>query len=116
LPPRLASLGGIITISRVPATPRSLVGRLPERACPHPWGGAWGTNASEAVTAASSCCGLATAVVTRDSSPTAAGLAAVCGTLSERRPVIMDVLTLSALTGVREGTVDVTLSTKEEKV
>jgi hypothetical protein len=54
-------------------------------------------------------------VVTRDGSPTAATLAVACGTLSKCRPVVADVLNLSALTGARARMVGVPLSTKEVK-
>jgi hypothetical protein len=74
-----------------------------------------GTNACEAATVASSCCGLAAAVVTRDGSPAASALAIVHDTLSERCPIVAGVLNLSTLAGVREGTIGVTLSTKEAK-
>jgi hypothetical protein len=74
-----------------------------------------GTNAREVVAATTSCCGLATAVVTWDGSPTAVELATVRGTLSERLPIVADILNLSALTGTRAGTVGVTLATKEGK-
>jgi hypothetical protein len=73
----------------------------------------WGTSACEATAVASSYCGFAAAVVTRDGSPTAVALAAGHDTLSERRPVIADVLNLSGLTSVRAGTVDDPLSIKE---
>jgi hypothetical protein len=53
--------------------------------------------------------------VTHDGSTAVAALAAVRGTLSERRPVIADVLNLSALIGARAETVGVTLTTKEGK-
>jgi hypothetical protein len=42
-------------------------------------------------------------------------LAAVHGTLSERRPVVAGIPNLSALAGTRAGTVGVTLSKKEVK-
>jgi hypothetical protein len=58
-------------------------------------------------------CGLAAAVVARDSSPAVATLAAARGTLFERRPVTNDVLSLSALMGARAGTDDDALITKE---
>jgi hypothetical protein len=48
----------------------------------------------------------------RDSSPAAATLTAARGALSERRPVIKDVLSFSAFTGVRSGTADDTLTTE----
>jgi hypothetical protein len=51
----------------------------------------------------------------RDCSPTVTALAAVRGTLSKRRPVVADVLNLSALKDARAGTVGVTQSTKEGK-
>jgi hypothetical protein len=97
-----------------PAAPWSLVGWLPEQACPRPWGGAWGTNACEAA-AASSCCGLAAAVVTCDGLPAATALAAVHGALSECRLVVAGVPKLSTLPGMRAGTVGVTLSTKKAR-
>jgi hypothetical protein len=53
------------------------------------------------------------AAVTRDGSPIAAALAAVCGALSERRLVVAGVPNLSALAGVRVGMVGVTLSAKK---
>jgi hypothetical protein len=41
-------------------------------------------------------------------------LAAARGTLSERRPITSDVLSLSALTGARAGTVGDALTTKKK--
>jgi hypothetical protein len=73
-----------------------------------------GTNDCEAATA-SACCGLTTAVVTRDGSLAAAVLAAVRGTLSERRPIVAGVPNLSTLAGARAGMVGVTLLPKEVK-
>jgi hypothetical protein len=53
--------------------------------------------------------------VTRDGSPVAAALAAVCGALSERCLVVAGVPILSALAGARAGMVGVTLSAKKMK-
>jgi hypothetical protein len=74
-----------------------------------------GTNTYEAATTASSCHGLAAAVVARDGSPTAAALAAAHDTLSERRPVVADVLDFGALTGARSGTASDPLTMKERE-
>jgi hypothetical protein len=49
----------------------------------------------------------------RDGSPATAALAAARGTLSERRPVVADVLNFSALTSARAGTAGNPLTTKE---
>jgi hypothetical protein len=51
--------------------------------------------------------------VSRDGSPVAT--AAVRGTLSERRLIVTGVPDLSALAGVRAGTIGVTLSTTKQK-
>jgi hypothetical protein len=99
-----------------PAAPWSLVGRLSEQTYSRPWGGARGTSAYDVAAAASSCCDLVAATVTRDGSPIAAALAAVRGALFKRRLVIMGIPNLSALAGVRAGTVGVTLSAKKRKV
>jgi hypothetical protein len=72
-----------------------------------------GTSACEAATTAPSCCGLAAAIMMRDGSPATAALAAARGTLSERRPVVTDVLNFSALTSARAGTAGNPLTTKE---
>jgi hypothetical protein len=105
--------GGESPSAAAPAALWSLVGRLPKRAYLRPCGEAWGTNAREAAVTASSCCGLA--VATRDSSTVVTALAANCGALSERRLVVAGVPDLSALAGVRAGTVGVTLSAKKRK-
>jgi hypothetical protein len=57
-----------------------------------------------------------TAVVTRDGSPAAAALTVACGTLSERRPIVVDVLNLSALTGVRAGRPTTSCQLKQGRV
>jgi hypothetical protein len=95
--------GGASSSVEAPAAPWSPVGRLSGQACPCPWGGAWGTSACDVAAAASSCCGLATAAVTRDGSPVAAALPAGCGALSERRLFFVGVLDLSAFAGARAG-------------
>jgi hypothetical protein len=51
-------------------------------------------------------------VVARDSLLATATLATARGALSERRPVVEDVLNLSALTSARSGTADDPLTTK----
>jgi hypothetical protein len=85
-PPRLAPPGGKITICRGLYRPAVPGGLAPRMSLPRSWGGVWRTNACEAATAASSCCDLATAVVTRNGSSTAATLAAVRGAVSETPP------------------------------
>jgi hypothetical protein len=88
--------------------------RLSERVRPRPWWGSRGTSACTAATVSSSC-GLAATVVARDGSPATATLAAVCGALFEWRPVVSDVLNLSALVGARVGTVGDALTTQERQ-
>jgi hypothetical protein len=97
---------------RAPSRSWSPVGRLSERACPRPCGGAWGTSACDVAAAASSCCSLVTAAVTRGGSLVAA---AVRGTLAERHLVVAGVPNLSALAGARPGMVRMTLSAKKQK-
>jgi hypothetical protein len=117
------------------------VGRLSGRACPRPWGEARGTSTCDVAVAASSCCGPATATVTRDGFPIIIALAvatsACCGpvteagtrdgslvtaaltlvrvTLAKRRPVVAGAPDLSALAGAMAGMIDVTMSTREQK-
>jgi hypothetical protein len=52
------------------------------------------------------------AAVSRDGSPVAAAPATVRGALDERRLVVTGAPDLSALAGMRAGTIGVTLSTK----
>jgi hypothetical protein len=111
----LAPPGRSVVISGGTRRPVSLVGRLSEQTCSRPWGGARGTSAYDVAAAASSCCDVVAAVVTRDGSPIAAALAAVRGAIFKRRLVIMGIPNLSALAGVRAGTVGVTLSAKKRK-
>jgi hypothetical protein len=51
----------------------------------------------------------------REGSPAVAALVAVRGALAERRLVVVGIPDLSALVGVRAGTIDVTLSTRKQK-
>jgi hypothetical protein len=114
-PPRLAPPGGRITISRGPRCPAVPGGSAPQMSLPTPLARDVGDQCLRAHAATSSCCGLAAAVVTHDGSPASTALAAVHDTLSERRPVVANVVNLSALTGARAGAVGVTLTTKEGK-
>jgi hypothetical protein len=50
-----------------------------------------------------------------DGSPAATTLVVARGTLSEQRPIANDVLSLSTLTGAREGTTGDALTTKERQ-
>jgi hypothetical protein len=111
------SIGPTRGVRRHQQRPRHPVvpgGTVPWTSLPAPCGGARGTSAYDIAAAVSSCCGLATAAVTRDGSPVAVTLAAVYGTLSERRLVIEGIPDLSALAGGRAGTVGVTLSTRKQ--
>jgi hypothetical protein len=141
LPPPLAPSGGCVIIYGGPRRPVVSVGRLSGRACPRPWGEARGTSTCDVAIAASSCCGPATAAVTRDGlpiavalavatstcrgpvteagtrdgSPVAAALAPVRVTLAERRPIVAGAPDLSALAGMMARMISITKSTREQK-
>jgi hypothetical protein len=104
--------GGESSSAAAPAAPWSPVGQLYERVCPHPWGGARGTDVCDAA-ATSSCCGLG--LGHRHPKSLVVALAAVRGALSERRLVVAGIPNLSSLAGARVGTVDITLSAKKRK-